>query len=193
MCYWGLALALGNKINAPLTGHEYSDAQSAIRKALLLKAYETPIEQDYINALSLRFAHAPKISNMADAFSCHSSNSTHDESTLKEMIAFSSAMERITKKYPNDSDAKALFSYALFNQINWKFWDANGKINPLTPVIVNTLKSILTKDQLNIGGNHYYVHVLEQSPAPELALTSADRLKTLVPGSEHLVHMPMHI
>lgn len=193
MCYWGLALALGNAINVPLTGHEYSDAQSAIRKALSLQAYETPVEQDYIKALSLQFQHAPKISNKVGAFSCHTSSSKHDESTPKEMITYSNAMKKIIEKYPNDNDAKALYAYALFNRISWNFWDINRKINPLTPVIIKTLKSILAKDQLNIGGNHYYIHVIEQSPQPEEALDSAARLKTLVPGSEHLVHMPAHI
>src|SRR3990167_1706849 len=193
MCYFGLALALGNKINAPLTGHEYSDAQMAIRKALLLKAYETPAEQDYIKALSLRFQHAPKISTKVGSFSCHTSSSKHDESTPKEMIAYSNAMKKITEKYPNDNDAKALYAYALFNRISWNFWDANGKINPLTPGMIKTLKSIFAKDQLNIGGNHYFIHVIEQSSQPEEALDSANRLKTLVPGSEHLVHMPTHI
>lgn len=193
MCYWGLALALGNIINAPLTGHEYSDAQVAIRKALSLKAYETPVEQEYIKALSLRFQHAPKITNKTGAFSCHTSSSPQDVSTPKEIIAYSNAMKKITEKYPNDNDAKALYAYALFNRISWDFWDANDKINPLTPVIVKTLQSILAKDPLNIGGNHYYVHVIEESPHPEEALESADRLRILVPGSEHLIHMPTHI
>lgn len=55
------------------------------------------------------------------------------------------------------------------------------------------LKALLAKDPSNIGGNHYYIHVVEQSPHPERALENADRLNTLVPGSEHLVHMPTHI
>src|SRR5262249_19064566 len=29
ICYWGLALALGSKDNAPMHGHEYTDAQAA--------------------------------------------------------------------------------------------------------------------------------------------------------------------
>ena len=193
MCYWGLALALGSKINAPITGHEYSDAQSAIQKALSLKAFETPAEQDYIQALSLRFKHTPILSNKVGVFSCHASSSPQDESTPKEVAAYSNAMKKLTEKYPHDNDAKALYSFALFNQINWKFWDENAKINPLTRNIINVLQSILSNHPLDIGGNHYYVHVIEQSPAPENGLKSADRLKQLVPGSEHIVHMPTHI
>ncbi|HEU5282007.1 MAG TPA: tetratricopeptide repeat protein [Gammaproteobacteria bacterium] len=193
MCYWGLALALGNIINAPLTGHEYRDAQSAIQQALSLKPYETAAEQDYIKALSLRFQHAPKISNKVGAFSCHTSTNSQDESTPNEIISYTNAMKKVSEKYPTDYDAKALYTYTLFKQISWRFWDAHGKINPLTPIIIKMLKSIIDKDQSNIGGNHYYIHVIEQSPRPEQALDSANRLKTLVPGSEHLVHMPVHI
>ncbi|MEO8400779.1 MAG: tetratricopeptide repeat protein [Gammaproteobacteria bacterium] len=193
MCYWGLALALGNKMNAPMTGHEYSDAQYAIQKALLLKSFETPEEQDYVKALSLRYKHAPKLSTEVGVFSCHASSSKHDASTSKELIAYSNAMKKITEKYPTDNVAKSIFAYALFNRIDWKFWDSNGKINPLTPLMINLLKSILANAQSDIGGNHYYVHVIEQSPRPEDALVSADQLTTLVPGSEHLVHMPSHI
>lgn len=193
MCYWGLALALGNKMNAPMTGHEYIDAQSAIQNAVLLKEFETPEEQGYIKALSLRYKHAPKFSSQVGVFSCHAPSSKHDVSTSKELIAYSNAMKKITEKYPTDNVAKSIYAYALFNRIDWKFWDQNRKINPLTPAMVNILKSILANDPSDIGGNHYFVHVIEQSPKPEDALASADRLRSLVSGSEHLVHMPSHI
>jgi len=193
MCYWGLALALGNIINAPLTGHEYIDAKAAIQKALSLKANETPAEQDYINALALRFRHAPKIASNVGAFSCHTSGSKHDQSTLKEIIAYSNRMKKTSEKYPNDKDVKALYAYSLFDRVEWRFWDAHGKINPLTPIIIKTLKAIIAQEQLHIGGNHYYIHVIEQSPYPEQAIDSANRLKTLLPGSEHLNHMQAHI
>ena len=49
MCYWGVALATGSKINAPRTGNEYGNAKSAIEKALSLKNQVTPFEQNYIN------------------------------------------------------------------------------------------------------------------------------------------------
>src|SRR5262249_13579308 len=39
----------------------------------------------------------------------------------------------------------------------------------------------------------YYIHAVEASPNPERAVPSAERLKTLVPGAGHLVHMPAHI
>ncbi|MCJ8310579.1 MAG: tetratricopeptide repeat protein, partial [Hyphomicrobiales bacterium] len=40
---------------------------------------------------------------------------------------------------------------------------------------------------------HLYVHLMEMSPHPELALKASDVLRTLVPAAGHLVHMPTHI
>lgn len=194
MCYWGLALAIGSKINAPISGNEYSDAKSAIEKAISLKSFESPEEQAYIQALSLRYKHQPKkIKPTTSPFSCHISNTIFDVASKKEILNYSNAMKKIMDAYPADNNVKALYAYGLFDVIQWKFWDANGKINPLTPTLIKILQSIISNDKLHIGGNHYYVHVIEQSPQPADALVSADRLKTLVPGSEHLVHMPTHI
>ncbi|MEM8740486.1 MAG: hypothetical protein AAGE13_03225, partial [Pseudomonadota bacterium] len=40
---------------------------------------------------------------------------------------------------------------------------------------------------------HLYVHLMEMSPFPELALQASDRLRDLVPDAGHLIHMPTHI
>ena len=40
---------------------------------------------------------------------------------------------------------------------------------------------------------HLYVHLMEMSPFPELALKAGDVLRTLVPAAGHLIHMPTHI
>jgi tetratricopeptide (TPR) repeat protein len=195
MCYWGIALGLGSKINAPLSGHEYQEAKTAIEKAQFLKKYETSVEQDYIKALSLRFQHKPKKIKVSGAgtFSCHISNEITDASSKKEILAYSDAMSHFIKKYPSDYDARALYTYTLFESIEWKFRDAKGIVNPLTPTMISVLKSVLAKEPLHIGANHLLIHVIESSTKPQEALASAERLKSLVPGSEHLVHMPTHI
>jgi len=43
------------------------------------------------------------------------------------------------------------------------------------------------------GANHLYIHAVEASPNPEKGIAAADRLRTLVPDSSHLLHMPSHI
>lgn len=194
MCYWGLALALGSKINAPVSGHEYHDAKNAIQKALQLKAYTTSHEQAYIQALALRFQHPPKKTvPTTGVFSCHLANTALDVSSKNELLNYAHAMQKVTNTFSTDNNAAALYAYALFDTIEWKFWNINHKINPLTPKLIKLLKSILSNDKFHIGANHYYIHVIEVSPYPNQALENANRLMTLVPGSEHLVHMPTHI
>ena len=40
---------------------------------------------------------------------------------------------------------------------------------------------------------HLYIHAVEASSDPGRAEAPADRLRDLVPGAGHLVHMPSHI
>lgn len=194
MCYWGLALALGSKINAPVSGKEYQQAKEAIQYAQRLPA-TNPKEKFYINALSFRFKHNPKPFNKAHsgAFSCHQSSNGNDKSSTEELIHYAEEMGRMAKKFPEDNDVNALYIYALFEQVEWKFWNVLGKKNDKTLVIINTLERILKRDPNHVGANHYYIHVIESSPQPEKGLNSAQCLKTLIPYSEHLVHMPAHI
>jgi hypothetical protein len=75
----------------------------------------------------------------------------------------------------------------------WKLWKPDGTPEEGTAEIVATLESVLKRDPMHPGANHYYIHAVEASGAPERALPSAERLKTLVPNAGHLVHMPAHI
>jgi tetratricopeptide (TPR) repeat protein len=194
MCYWGLAMAIGSKINAPVDGDEYVKAKEAMEKALSLKDKGPPIEAAYIQALAHRFAHQPKqVTHATMPFSCHLSNASYDASSKKEIANYAEAMKALIKTYPLDNDAQALYVYALFGGDEWKFWSLDGKIQPHTSAALKAIQTILQRDPQHIGANHYHVHLMEPSRTPEKALESANRLRTLVPGSEHLVHMPAHI
>ncbi len=45
----------------------------------------------------------------------------------------------------------------------------------------------------NIGANHYFSHVTEESLCPQLALPSANRIAELAPAAGHIQHMPSHV
>ncbi|MGH7701609.1 MAG: hypothetical protein ACREMO_00805, partial [Gemmatimonadales bacterium] len=55
------------------------------------------------------------------------------------------------------------------------------------------LESVLRRNPAHPGACHYYIHAVEASRTPELALPCADQLPGLMPGAGHLVHMPAHI
>jgi tetratricopeptide (TPR) repeat protein len=55
------------------------------------------------------------------------------------------------------------------------------------------LRNILHDYPDNAAANHYWIHTVEDSPHPEWALESAEKLGALAPASGHMVHMPGHI
>lgn len=52
---------------------------------------------------------------------------------------------------------------------------------------------VLEHKSTHIGANHYFIHATEESPCPEVALPSANRIAELAPAAGHLQHMPSHV
>jgi tetratricopeptide (TPR) repeat protein len=75
----------------------------------------------------------------------------------------------------------------------WNYWTEDGKPKPETEEVLTTLESVLKREPQHAGACHYYIHAVEASPNPERGLAAAHRLRYLVPGAGHLVHMPSHI
>jgi tetratricopeptide (TPR) repeat protein len=175
MCWWGLAFALGNNINAPLMPENSKPAYEASRKALSLRSQASPREAAYIDALAKRYLpENPK-----------------DRTALDK--AFAEAMREVARQFPDDLDARTLSADALMNLTPWKLWSRDGKPNVYTEEIVSILEGVMQVDSRHIGANHMYIHAVEASPTPERALASAALLPSLASGSGHLVHMPAHI
>lgn len=188
-CHWGLALGLAHKVG-PLHGNEYAQAKAAIDTARTLKSRASPVERDLIEALAVRYRRAPEIPAASDGGpGCHPSDHM-DKLVAKEKSAYLRAMRKAMDKHPQDLDAKVLYSAAVF-------W---GK--PLPKVAAQdtnvgaatvALQEVIRKDPAHAGAHHYLIHLVEAYPHRDMALPSADALKTLVPGAEHLVHMPSHV
>jgi hypothetical protein len=52
---------------------------------------------------------------------------------------------------------------------------------------------VIAKSPDHPGALHLYIHAVEASRDPRRAEAAADRLRPLMPGAGHLVHMPAHI
>ena len=107
--------------------------------------------------------------------------------------AYGNAMKELHAKYPDDNDAAVLYAESLMDLKPWQLWTSDGKPQEGTTEILRVLESVLARDPNHPGANHYYIHAIEASPNPEKGAPSAERLRTLVPGAGHLVHMPAHI
>lgn len=174
MAHWGIALALGPNINAPMAKGDERRAWEALQKARAQANHVSPAEQRYIEALGKRY-------------------SAKGGSRVALDKAYANAMRTVWQRSPDDPDAGVLFTEALMDLRPWDFWASDGRPHPGTDEMVLTLEVVLARHPDHPGACHYYIHVVEASPKPERALACAERLPGLMPGAGHLVHMPAHI
>ncbi len=175
MAWWGIALALGPNINAPMGPAEERRAFEAVQRAKSLATGASPSERAYIEALATRYSAAPD-----------SGRRDRDE-------AYARAMEDVWKRFSDDPDAGTLYAESLMVLQPWDFWTPDGTPKGRASEIEVVLERVLKLNPDHPGACHYYIHTVEASPHPERALPCADRLPGLVPGAGHLVHMPGHI
>ena len=175
MPHWGIALALGPNINLDVDPEREKAAYDEAQRARTLASSAPANERAYVGALVRRYSNDPGADLKALA------------------VQYTDAMRDLIRQYPNDLDAATLYAESLMDLHPWQLWSADGKPTEGTEEIVAALESVLRRDAMHIGANHYYIHAVEASRAPDRALASAKRLETLVPAAGHLVHMPAHI
>jgi len=172
MCSWGLALALGPNLNAPMDPAALPEAAAAIRRAERRATWATPQEQALIGALALRYS-GPADRPVRDS-------------------AYAEAMRTIARNYPDDAEVQTLTADALMNLSPWNYWHADGSPRPATNEILTRLRRALDRNLYHPGACHLFIHAVEARDPGE-ALPCAERLASLMPGAGHLVHMPGHI
>ena len=181
MAEWGMALALGANINIDIDVERMRLAVQHIEKAQALASGASDPDREYIAALGRRYSTDPKI----------------DRKQLAEN--YKAAMEPLWKNHwqdkREDPDAATLYAESWMDLRPWDLWQPDGTPYPGTLEIVNILKSVIDNPATadHVGAVHYHLHVLEPSPRWREAEDDAKKLRTLVPASGHLVHMPSHI
>src|SRR5260221_2003937 len=175
MPLWGIAMAVGPNYNSSVDAEREKLAFETIQKAKKLGEHAPAVEQDYVGALATRYSGEAK----------------PDYQQLA--LNYANEMRRVSEKYPDDLDAATLYAESLMTLHPWKLSSLDGKPAENTDEIVRVLEGVLEREPLHAGANHYYIHAMEASPAPERAIPSAQRLEAMVPKAGHLVHMPAHI
>ncbi len=175
MCWWGASLVLGPHVNAAMNPEDNADAWTRLQRALKLAPKASERERAFIQALSARYAEHPP----------------QDRRALDE--AYAKATRKLVQQRPDDLDAAVFHAEALMDLQPWDYYDAQRKPKGHTPEVVATLESVIARNPDHAGALHLYVHAVEASATPERGAAAADRLRELIPGSGHLVHMPAHI
>jgi tetratricopeptide (TPR) repeat protein len=102
-------------------------------------------------------------------------------------------MRNVAAQFPNDLEAQVLFAESLMDLMPWDYYRADGTPKPETTEFIGAIESVLARNPEHPGAIHLYIHAVEATETPERAEPYADRLRKLVPGAGHLVHMPAHI
>ncbi len=175
MCFWGESLAAGPNINDPVPDQEReARAFEAIGKAKALSGGTTEKEQALIAALARR----------------HPSADPDKDARNRDYAA---AMADVRARFPDDPDIGVFYAAALMNMTPWDYWADGDTLKPEVAALTAALEEVMAKHPEHPGAHHYYIHAVEASDKPDLAVPSADKLGDLVPLAGHLVHMPSHI
>ena len=112
---------------------------------------------------------------------------------------YTHAMRAVYEAYPDDLDVRTVFVEAIMNETPWRMWDlqtgdvAAGAGTMEARQVLESALQHLPATWDHPGMLHLYVHLMEMSPFPHLALRAGDRLRELSPDAGHLIHMPTHI
>lgn len=175
MAWYGKALAMGPTINYSNGYVPPSGAYEAAVKSKQLSANCNPLEKDLINAIQHRY----------------SADTTANVTELRKNYA--RAMEQVYTQHQGSADAITLYADALLLLHPWDLYDHNAQPKEWTPKIKSLLESAIKISPKHPGANHYYIHSVEASAHPEVAVNSAHLLDTLMPSAAHITHMPSHI
>ncbi len=173
-CFWGEAYALGPNINRAMEPDDAPPAWQALQRAQAAAAGASPLERDLIGALAKRYA----------------AEAPEDRAPLDR--AYADAMREVARMHPDHPDVLALFAESLLDLMPWDYYAADGSTKPEADQAIAALERAIELSPRHPGAIHYYIHAVEKH-APRKAEAAADRLRGLVPGAGHLVHMPSHI
>ena len=189
MAYWGVAYATGPNYNLPW--HLYDPKGRAMALAAAYEAAQeakartdkiTPVEKALIEALDARYPQRDPIDDL-----------------MPWNKDYTNCMRKVLADNPSDLDVQTVFVESIMNETPWKMWDlktggiAEDAGTAEAREILETSFRDVAESWDHPGLLHLYVHLMEMSPFPELALRAGDLLRDLVPESGHLIHMPTHI
>jgi tetratricopeptide (TPR) repeat protein len=163
MGYWGEAMTY----NHPL----WSEQDPAAARLVLAKIKDTPKltarERAYLDAVKALYGEGDK--RAGDT-------------------AYSAAMEKIYRAYPDDLDAAAFYSLSLLGLASPS--DKSYRLHAQAGAIA---LEVYQKNPNHPGAAHYIIHAFDDPEHAILALPAARRYATIAPEAHHARHMPSHI
>jgi len=169
MAHWGEAMSLWHQLWDQPKEDTIRRASAELKQADKAKV-GTVRERDYIKALQAFYSKNKKLDHEARA------------------RAYSAAMEKVYKKYPDDHEAAAFYALSLLasepdNDTTFANRKQAGAI----------LEQLFAEEPNHPGIAHYLIHTYDKPQLAELGLPAARRYAQIAPFAPHAVHMPSHI
>jgi tetratricopeptide (TPR) repeat protein len=164
---WGVAMSHWHQLwNHPdQTAMSQSKAELSKAKSL----HSTPRERDYINALDVFYSHA-------------------NRPFPKRALAYSKAMEKVSKRNPDDHEAAAFYALSLLAAE-----PDHDKTNAFRLKAAAVLEKLFAEEPDHPGVAHYLIHTYDRPDMAEKGLPAARKYARLAPAAPHALHMPAHI
>lgn len=174
MAWWGQALSMGPYFNT--YAYKMDKDVLPVLQSMTACTETTTKEKELLRAMEQRY----------------SADITNKDRPLLDS-GYAAAMRKLTLRYPGDNAIKAWYIDAVMLQHKWDFWYPDGKPKSWTPELLAKCKEILQTEPDHPAALHYYIHLIEASRQPSLAMDNAERLLRTMPGAGHMVHMATHM
>lgn len=189
MAYWGISFCSGSNYNKTWALFDERDRVRAIQQCYIysqesLKRAHTASawERALIEAHAIRY---PDDNPGRDLGGCSR--------------AYADSMRNVYTEFGRDDfDIITLFADALMNCAPRKLYDASTGL-PIASSPVFEVKALLEQAlkmpgiERHPGPAHMYIHLMEMSATPEVALPAAEMIREIFPDTGHTFHMPAHI
>ena len=168
IAYWGLAVSIRpNPLVGPWDAATLKRGLDAVEKGISIGA-KTERERDWLAAILEFYKDFDKV----------------DQDTRTKN--YERAMEALTKKYPNDVEAKVFHALSLNEVFDHK------DMKPLLKAIA-ILTPLDRKYPDHPGITHYLIHSYDFAPLAQKGIPAANKYAKIAPAAPHAIHMPSHI
>jgi tetratricopeptide (TPR) repeat protein len=170
MAHWGLAVNyLGNTLAFAPPLKDLVAGSEAVEKARAAGA-KTQRERDWIEAVGAYYR-------------------DHDKVPLNtRMAAYTTALEQMTQRYPDDFEAWTYYALALQASA-----PKNDKTYAYQLKSAEILERLFKQNPEHPGVAHYLVHAYDYPPLAEKGIKVAGLYAKIAPAAPHARHMPSHI
>jgi tetratricopeptide (TPR) repeat protein len=166
MGYWGEAMAH----NHPLWSEQDTTAARQVIANFRETSKLTQRERDYLNAVKALYGDGG------------------DTDKHARDAAYSAAMEKIYRAYPDDLDAAAFYALSLLGLVRTE--ERSYRLQARAGAIA---LDVYQRNPNHPGAAHYIIHAFDDPDHAILALPAARRYADIAPEAHHARHMPSHI